>query len=91
MNMATDIYNKDFTLRLVLKERLRGTRKWPNGLHVQTWQIGNLRTTTKFTTTTCINRERTGASNSVSAGNNELKKQSRSTTTEMRTVRYGFF
>ena len=26
--MATDIHNKDFALRPVLKERLRGTRKW---------------------------------------------------------------
>ena len=50
-----------------------------------------LKNTTKFTTTTSINRERTGASTSVSAGNNELKKRSRSTTTEARTVRYGFF
>ena len=51
------------------------------------WEIiGNLRTTT-----TSTNRERTGASTSVSAGINKLKKRSRSTTTEMRTVRYGFF
>ena len=56
------------------------------------WEIiGNLRTTTKITTTTSTNRERTGASTSVSAEINELKKRSRSTTTEMRTVRYGFF
>ena len=27
--MVTDIHNKDFALRLVLKERLGGTRKWP--------------------------------------------------------------
>ena len=26
--MATDIHNKDFALRLVLKERLGGTRNW---------------------------------------------------------------
>ena len=38
--------------------------------------IGNLRTTTKFMTTTSINQERTGASASVSAGNNRDFKQS---------------
>ena len=27
--MITDIHSKDFALRLVLKERLRTTRKWP--------------------------------------------------------------
>ena len=27
--MKTDVNNKDFFLRLVSKERLRGTRKWP--------------------------------------------------------------
>ena len=53
--------------------------------------LENLRTTTKFTTTTSINRERTGMRTSVSAGKNELKKRSRSTTSEMRTARYGFF
>ena len=29
--LKTDIRNKDFALRLVLKERLRGTRRWPIG------------------------------------------------------------
>ena len=27
--MKTDIHNKDFVLRLILKERLKKTRKWP--------------------------------------------------------------
>lgn len=27
--MKTDIHNKDLALRLILKERPRGTRKWP--------------------------------------------------------------
>ena len=27
--MASDIHNKDFALRLVLKERLGGTQNWP--------------------------------------------------------------
>ena len=45
--------------------------------------IANLRTTTKFTTTTSVDRERTGARRSVSAGKRKLKMRSigRSTTT----------
>ena len=35
--------------------------------------IGNLRTTTKFTTTTSVDRERTGTRTSVSAGKRKLK------------------
>ena len=48
-------------------------------------QIGNLRTTTKFTTTTSVDRERTGRRTSVSAGKRKLKMQSigRSTTTTL--------
>ena len=38
--------------------------------------LGNLRTTTKFTTTTSVDRESTGTRTSVSAGNRELKMQS---------------
>ena len=43
--------------------------------------IGNLRTTTKFTTTTSVDREGTGTRTSVSAGNRELKMQSLGRTT----------
>ena len=43
--------------------------------------IGNLRTTTKFTTTTSVDRESTGTRTSVSAGNRELKMQSLGRTT----------
>ena len=47
--------------------------------------LGNLRTTTKFTTTTSVDRERTGRRKSVSAGKRKLKMQSigRSTTTTL--------
>ena len=45
--------------------------------------LGNLRTTTKFTTTTSVDWERTGTRTSVSAGKRKLKMQSidRTTTT----------
>ena len=43
--------------------------------------IGNLRTTTKFTTTTSVDRESTGTRTSVSAGNRKLKMQSLGRTT----------
>ena len=48
-------------------------------------RIGNLRTTTKFTTTTSVDRERTGTRTSVSAGKRKLKIQSigRLTTTTL--------
>ena len=47
--------------------------------------VGNLRTTTKFTTTTSVDWERTGKRTSVSAGKRKLKMQSigRSTTTTL--------
>ena len=47
--------------------------------------IGNLRTTTKFTTTTSVDWEKTGTRTSVSAGKRKLKMQSigRSTTTTL--------
>ena len=47
--------------------------------------LGNLRTTTKFTTTTSVDRERTGTRTSVSAGKRKLKMQSigRSTKTTL--------
>ena len=50
---------------------------------VQGKSIGNLRTTTKFTTTTSVDWERTGTRTSVSAGKRKLKMKSigRSTTT----------
>ena len=38
--------------------------------------IGNLRTTTKFTTTTSVDWEKTGTRTSVSAGKSKLKMQS---------------
>ena len=46
---------------------------------------GNLRTTTKFTTTTSVDWEKTGTITSVSAGKMKLKVQSvgRSTTTRL--------
>ena len=46
---------------------------------------GNLRTTTKFTTTTSVDWEKTGTRTSVSAGKRKLKMQSvgRSTTTTL--------
>ena len=48
-------------------------------------ELGNLRTTTKFTTTTSVDRERSGTRTSVSAGKRKLKMQSigRSTTTTL--------
>ena len=48
-------------------------------------RIGNLRTTTKFTTTTSVDRERTGTRRSVSAGKRKLKMRSigRLTTTKL--------
>ena len=54
-----------------------------NDRSIQT--IGNLRTTTKFTTTTSVDWERTGTRTSVSAGKRKLKMQSigRSTTTTL--------
>ena len=47
--------------------------------------LGNLRTTTKFTTTTSVDWEKTGTRTSVSAGKRILKMQStgRSTTTPL--------
>ena len=47
--------------------------------------IGNLRTTTKFTTTTSVDWEKTGTRTSVSAGKRKLKMRSvgRSTTTTL--------
>ena len=47
--------------------------------------LGNLRTTTKFTTTTFVDWEKTGTRTSVSAGKRKLKMQSvgRSTTTTL--------
>ena len=44
-------------------------------------RLGNLRSTTKFTTTTSVDRESTGARTSVSAGNRKLKMQSLGRTT----------
>ena len=38
--------------------------------------IGNLRTTTKFTTTTSVDWEKTGTGTSVSAGKRKLKMRS---------------
>ena len=32
--MKTDIHNKDSTLRLISKERLEGTQKWPVQVHL---------------------------------------------------------
>ena len=54
-------------------------------LKEQSKVVGNLRTTTKFTTTTSVDRERTGRRTSVSAGKRKLKIQSigRSTTTTL--------
>ena len=48
-------------------------------------QKGTLRTTTKFTTTTSVDWEKTGTRTSVSAGKRKLKMQSvgRSTTTTL--------
>ena len=43
--------------------------------------LGNLRTTTKFTTTTSVDRESTGTRTSVSAGKRKLKMQSLGRTT----------
>ena len=43
--------------------------------------LGNLRSTTNFTTTTSVDRESTGARTSVSAGNRKLKMQSLGRTT----------
>ena len=47
--------------------------------------LGNLRTTTKFTTTTSVDWEKTGPRTAVSAGKRILKMQSagRSTTTPL--------
>ena len=47
--------------------------------------IGNLRTTTKFTTTAFVDWEKTGTRTSVSAGKRKLKMQTvgRSTTTTL--------
>ena len=52
---------------------------------VYTEKIGNLRTTTKFTTTWAVDWEKTGTRTSVSAGKRKLKMQSvgRSTTTTL--------
>ena len=48
-----------------------------NGLYsVVKGKLGNLRTTTKSTTTTSVDRESTGTRTSVSAGNRKLKIQS---------------
>ena len=48
-------------------------------------ELGNLRTTTKFTTTMSVDWERIGTRTSVSAGKRKLKMQSigRSTTTTL--------
>ena len=61
-----------FSLRDVTMAKIVGTNK-----------LGNLRTTTKFTTTTSVDWERTGTRTSVSAGKRKLKMKSigRSTTT----------
>ena len=47
--------------------------------------LGNLQTTTKFTSTTSVDWEKTGTRKSVSAGKRKLKMQSigRSTTTTL--------
>ena len=54
-----------------------------DSIHCQgsTQLLGNLRSTTKFTTTTSVDRESTGARTSVSAGNRKLKMQSLGRTT----------
>ena len=51
----------------------------------RTYITGNLRTTTKFTTTTSVDWEKTGTRTSVLAGKRKLKIQSvgRSTTTRL--------
>ena len=62
------------------------TEKVPSSLNKgRRLTIGNLRTTTKFTTTTSVDWERTGTRTSVSAGKRKLKMQSigRSTTTTL--------
>ena len=55
------------------------------GFWRETVSLGNLRTMTKFTTTTSVDWERTGTRTSVSAGKSKLKMQSigRSTTTTL--------
>ena len=55
------------------------------GAYVTGKQLGNLRTTTKFTTTTSVDWEKTGPRTAVSAGKRILKMQSagRSTTTPL--------
>ena len=35
IEIGTNCHNKSFALRLALKERLRGTRKWPTEIQVQ--------------------------------------------------------
>ena len=54
-------------------------------LDVERNTIGNLRTTTKFTTTTSVDSEKSGTRTLVSAGKRKLKMQSdgRSTTTTL--------
>ena len=63
-------------------------RNWKSALLKQNRAdtIGNLRTTTKFTTTTSVDWEKTGTRTSVSAGKRKLKMQSvvRSTTTTLK-------
>ena len=55
------------------------------GSQVQPTKIGNLRTTTKFTTTTSVDWEKTGTRTSVSSGKMNVKMRSvgRSTTTTL--------
>ena len=69
------------------EKSIRSHNSWTQicALEVTHQGIGNLRTTTKFTTTTSVDWERTGTTTSVSAGKRKLKMQStgRSTTTTL--------
>ena len=56
---------------------LKGGKRVPHFKNIEGDNaIRELRTTTKFTTTTSVDRESTGTRTSVSAGNRKLKMQS---------------
>ena len=83
--LVTDLVLHSVNALTVGNDHLETTILTTNLLVAVEPTIGNLRTTTKFTTTTSVDWERTGTRTSVSAGKRKLKMKSigRSTTTTL--------
>ena len=83
-HVRKDVLHSDWLFLCKLNTNQRGEFHICHDASLRTI-LGNLRTTTKFTTTTSVDWERTGTRTSVSAGKRKLKMKSigRSTTTTL--------